>query len=97
MLRYILVAKSNDHTYLFEQLDASTETTYYEVRTDDWCHHQFRFLNGAPLNKTHKKLKVNVLEYRCTDSKGKEYNCFWVTDITLSGANVLKIAKAGRA
>jgi len=96
-LRYILVAKSSDHAYLFEQLEADPKTRYYELTTDDGCYHQFRYLNGVPLNKSHKELKVNVVEYRCTNSKGKEYNCSWVTDITLSDANVLKIATAGRA
>ena len=73
------------------------KTRYYELTTDDGCYHQFRYLNGVPLNKSHKELKVNAVEYRCTNSKGKEYNCSWVTDITLSDANVLKIATAGRA
>ena len=96
-LSYILVAKSSDHAYLFKQLEDSAKTTYYEVRTEDGSYHQFRYLNKAYLNKSHKDLKVNVLEYRCTNSKGKEYHCAWVTDFVLSDSNVLKIATAGRA
>jgi hypothetical protein len=42
-------------------------------------------------------LKVNVLEYRQTDPKGKEITFSWVTNILLSKFNVEKIAKAGRA
>ena len=42
-------------------------------------------------------MKVNVLEYRVTTLKGKELNFSWVTNITLSKANVLKISKGGRA
>jgi hypothetical protein len=38
-------------------------------------------------------LKVNILEYRQTDSKGKELNFPWVTSILISTANVEKIAK----
>lgn len=96
-LKYILVAKENDHVYLFEQLAAEPETKYYEYTTDDGCYHQFSYLNQASLNKSHKDLKVNVLQYRCTNAKGKEYNCSWVTNIRLDKGNLLKIAKAGRA
>jgi hypothetical protein len=91
-LKYIFVAKPGDHQYLFEQLDTSDETVNYEIRTADGHHHQFRFLNESNLD-----LKTNVLEYRHTDPKGKEFNCSWVTNITLTATNVLKIAEGGRA
>ena len=96
-LRYILGAKPGDHQYLFEQLNTSNETEYHEVHTDDGRYHQFRFLNGVSLNKSNQDLKVNVVEYRVTDSKGKEINFSWVTNIRVSKTNVLRITKAGRA
>ena len=96
-LRFILVAKPGDHRYLFEQLEESEKTIYHEMHTEDGCYHQFRFLNNASLNKSSEELKVNVLEYRCTDKNGKEINFSWVTDIKLKESNVLKIAQAGRA
>jgi len=96
-LRYILGAKPGDHQFLFEQLESSKETTYHEITTDDGHYHQFRFLNGAALNKSNQDLKVNIIEYRHTDPKGKELNFSWVTNIKVSKINVLKIAKAGRA
>lgn len=96
-LRFILIAKPGDHRYLFEQLEESEKTVYHEMRTEDGCYHQFRFLNRASLNKSSEELRVNVLEYRCTDKKGKEINFSWVTDIKLKESNVLKIAQAGRA
>jgi hypothetical protein len=96
-LKYILVANPGDHQYLFEQLDANDETINYEIRTADGHYHQFRFLNGASLNKSNLDLKTNVLEYRHTDPKGKELNCSWVTNITLTATNVLKVAEGGRA
>ena len=95
-LLYILGAKPGDHQFLFEQLETNEETTYYEVSTDDGYLHQFRYLNGASLNKSNQDVRVNILEYRQTDSKGKELNFSWVTNILLSEANVAKIAKAGR-
>jgi hypothetical protein len=94
-LRYILGAKPGDHKFLFEQLHERAE--YHEMTLEDGSYHQFHFLNGVPLNKSHKDLRVNVLEYRYTDPKGKESTFSWVTDITLSKNNVMAISKAGRA
>ncbi len=96
-LKYILGAKPGDHQFLFEQLETSKETLYHEMRTSDGYYHQFRFLNGAALNKSNQDVKVNILEYRQTDPKGKELNFSWVTNILISTTNVHKIAKGGRA
>jgi len=96
-LKYILGAKPGDHQFLFEQLDASEETRYHEIRTNDGYFHQYRFLNGASLNKSNHDVKVNILEYRQTDPKCKELNFSWVTNILISTINVEKIAIAGRA
>lgn len=96
-LKYILGAKPGDHQFLFEQLDASEESRYYEIKTDDGYLHQYRFLNGASLNKSNQDVKVNILEYRQTDPKGKELNFSWVTNILISTINVEKIAIGGRA
>lgn len=96
-LRYILVAKPGDHQFLFDQLQSSDDALYHEITTEDGSYHQFQFLNNVSLNKSSPDLKVNVLEYRCTNSKGKEVTFSWVTDITLSAVNVLQIARAGRA
>lgn len=96
-LKYILGAKPGDHQFLFEQLETSKETLYHEIKTNNGYYHQFRFLNGASLNKSNSDVKVNILEYRQTDPKGKELNFSWVTNILLSKINVAKIAEGGRA
>ena len=96
-LKYILGAKPGDHQFLFEQLDASEEACYHEIRTNDGYFHQYRFLNKVSLNKSNQDVKVNILEYRQTDPKGKELNFSWVTNILMSTLNVEKIAIAGRA
>ena len=75
----------------------SGNSTYHEIRTDDGQFHQFNFLNGVALNKSNQDLKVNVIEYRCTNSKGKEMNWSWVTNIRISKTNALKLATGGRA
>lgn len=96
-LKYILVAKPGDHKYLFEQLDASDHAQYYEEKTGDGILHQFRFLNGISLNKSNSDVKVNVIEYRQTDSKGRETSFSWVTNIYVSTTNIMKIMRGGRA
>jgi hypothetical protein len=96
-LHFVLVAKPGDHQFLFEQLYSRDDAVYHEVTTEDGSYHQFQFLNDVPLNKSSQDVRVNVLEYRCTDPKGKEVTFSWVTDITLSVINVMMIAKAGRA
>lgn len=96
-LLYILGAKPGDHQFLFEQLDIREDTVDHEITTEDGNHHQFRFLNKVPLNRSNQDLKVNVLEYRVANPKGKELNFSWVTNIRLSTDNVLKISRGGRA
>lgn len=96
-LKYILGAKPGDHQFLFEQLEASEKSTYHEIKTEDGYYHQFRFLNGVSLNKSNPDVKVNVLEYRQTDAKGRETNFSWVTNIHITIANAMQIARGGRA
>ena len=96
-LSYILVAKPGDHKWLFEQLEKSDQANYHEEEDEDGTYHQFRFVNQVELNQSSPEVKVNMLEYRRTNSKGKEVNFSWVTNLKLSKNNVMKIAKAGRA
>jgi len=58
--------------------------------------HQFKFVNGVPLNNAHSEFKVNFLEYWATDKKGKVYHNSWVTDIEISKDNMYDIARGGR-
>jgi hypothetical protein len=96
-LKYILGAKPGDHQFLFEQLESSEETQYHEITTEDGHYHQFHFINGASLNKSNQDVKVNLIEYRYTDAKGKELNFSWVTNIPVTRDNIMKIARGGRA
>lgn len=96
-LGYILVAKPGDHQFLFEELNANDDAIYHEIVTDNGMYHQFRFLNDVSLNKSNADVKVNFLEYRVTDPKGKELNFAWVTNIHISKANALKITIGGRS
>jgi hypothetical protein len=96
-MKYILGAKPGDHKFLFETLEDSEKAKYHEFRDKDGTLHQFNFLNDTALNKSHPDLKINVLEYRQTTSKGKETTFSWVTNIHLTKDNVYQIMRGGRA
>jgi hypothetical protein len=72
-------------------------TQDYEVRTENGYLNQFRFVNGFSLNKSNLDVKVNLIEYRQTDAKGKEINFSWVTNIRITTENIMKIMRGGRA
>jgi len=71
-LHYILGAKPGDHKFLFAEMDSRRDTSYYKENSEDGEYHQYRFLNEVPLNKANRDVKVNVVEYRRTNTKGKE-------------------------
>lgn len=95
-LKFILVAKPGDHKFLFDQMATSAAAVDHEITSADSKYHQFRYLNEVALNKSNPDLKVNFMEYRVTDAKGKELNFSWVTNIYISKTNALKIAIGGR-
>lgn len=96
-LKYILVAKPGDHQFLFEQLGSDENTQYYEVKEADGTYHQFSFINGISLNKSNLDVRVNLIEYRQTNAKGREMNFSWVTNIPVNTANIMTIMRGGRA
>lgn len=101
-LRFILGAKPGDHSFLFEQLDQAIKNgeavEFAQTKPDrPDISHNFLFVNGLSLNKSHPDILVNVLEYRQIDAKGKEIRFSWVTDLTLTDENVYEIMRAGRA
>lgn len=96
-MKYILGAKPGDHESLFDAVDASEETRYYEFRDEKGFLHQFRYLNDVALNKSNSDVRVNFLEYMQTDPKGKEILFSWVTNIHITQTNVFSLMKGGRA
>ncbi len=59
----------------------------------------YHYVNSLYLNEAHKEMKVNFVHYEeraiSTDKILKRFD--WITDITVTEANVEKIEKAGRA
>ncbi len=60
---------------------------------EDGNRHWFRFVNGVPINKSHKEVLVNYLEYVEISPKGKKYTNTWVTDIKITIENVTKVMR----
>jgi hypothetical protein len=96
-LKYLLGAKPGDHQFLFDTLENSEETQYHEISDEKGFFHQFRFLNGVALNQSNPDVRVNALEYRQTNPKGKETTFSWVTNIHINQHNVFALMKGGRA
>jgi hypothetical protein len=96
-MKYLLAAKPGDHHFLFDTVDASEETAYHEFTDEKGFFHQFRYLNGVPLNKSHPEVLVNFLEYNQTDPKGKETRFSWVTNIKIKQSNLVMLMRGGRS
>jgi hypothetical protein len=97
-LRYILGVKEGDHAFLFETVAAAHQagqTTDYECRVKGVIH-RFRFINQVPLNASHPKLLVNFIEYWEIDGNKEQHFC-WITDFTVTTANVFELMRGGRA
>ena len=95
-MRFIIGVKSGDHKALFQWVNEQ-ECHYYEHQTEDKTTHRYRYVNEAPLNKSHADFKVNFMEYWEIDKKGKKQYFCWVTDILINDDNAYKIMKGGRA
>ena len=96
-MKYFIGAKPGDHEYLFQQLATSDEVEYYEYQDDKGVFHQFDFVNGLSLNKSHIDLKVNMIDYMETQPNGKMLRFSWVTNIPINKDNVYQLMRGGRA
>jgi hypothetical protein len=93
-LHYILGVKEGDHAFLFERV-AVAQTTAVEIQGVGVTH-QFRYLNQVPLNKSNQDLLVNFVEYWEIKPEKTQHFC-WITDFTVTPANVFQIMRGGRA
>ena len=95
---YILGVKEGDHAHLFEQVTQARQagrTTEYEVREGQTVH-RFSFIDGLALNQSNPDLLVNFIEY-WEIQPGQTQPFSWVTDFTVTPANVLRLMRGGRA
>lgn len=92
---FILGVKPGDHKFLFEWVAQSDQVTEFEIECAGVLH-RFRFINQAPLNAANPDELVNFVEYWEIKS-GERQHFSWVTDFTVTSANVFQIMRGGRA
>ena len=101
-MHYILGAKPGDHPLLFHHLEQAAtagQTTDYRMidPANPQITHQFRCLNGVPLNQANLDLHVNVIDYWQHSEGKKSLHFSWVTDFTVTRENVYALMRGGRA
>ena len=95
--RFILGAKPGDHDLLFSWFEASgTKETWERRDRKTGTVHRFEWDHGLPLNDANFDLKVNMLKYEETDTKGKTQRFSWVTDLPLDRETVMPVMRAAR-
>jgi hypothetical protein len=100
-MHYLFVAKSSDHTYLMDYIEAYKELPSFSFEDDKGRTHVYEWMNDVPLNGREDSIKVNF--FRCfvigLDKEGNEkvvYKNSWVTDLTVSEMVIKTLVKAGR-
>lgn len=100
-LRFVIGVKPDGHKHLFKQFEELSDCgAHYECQQEDERYiHKFRYANSLEINADNPGLKVNFLEYRQTDKKGKEPDRVfsWITDFQLNKRSVYKIMRIGRS
>lgn len=94
---YLLGAKQKDHKFLFDWVDNTPTTTHHEIIDEGGILHRFRYLNNAPLNISNFELEINFLEYWETKPNGKTNHFSWVTDLSITNDNLMRLMRAARA
>lgn len=93
---FIIGIKPKSHAYLYGILDG-TGTTHCTRSTNDGTHHRFVYQNDVALNESNPDVRVNVIEYWETDTKGKVQHFAWVTDLVITNENIHTLTQGGRA
>ena len=82
-------------TTSFWWVNSAPSVEHQEFTDENDIRHEYRYLNGVPLNDTHFDLEVNFLEYREKRPNGKKQR--WVTDLPINEENAMQLMRAGRA
>jgi hypothetical protein len=99
-IRFLLVAKPGDHTFLFQHLETAFAAGQTEVLTQ-WDPHtntvyHYRWLPGVPLNEANPEVLVNVVEYWEIRDGKTVYAGSWVTDLEVRPENVAVLVRGAR-
>src|SRR5208337_1834139 len=85
-MRYVLVAKEENHKVLMEYVKgarALKETSCLEVRDAKGRLHVYEWINGVPLNGNEDAPSVDWLSYELHDKGKRTYHNAWVTDFSV--------------
>jgi hypothetical protein len=110
---YILGAKPGDHKYLFDWVAHDDRVQEYEItflngdKVKKKIIHQFKYVNGVPLNDSNENFLVNFIDYveitMASNDGGETFTernrqkFSWVTNIKITKDNILTIMRGGRA
>lgn len=98
-MRYILVAKPDDHKTLMEFIDGTRkikEMSRYEFKDIKGRKHIYEWINKVPLNGNEDSIEVNYFEYWLEDKGKVTYHNSWVTDVKINEKNVELLVRGGR-
>jgi hypothetical protein len=97
-MRYILVAKPDDHKALYDYFWAGEGDDIVDMTiTRESITTRYRFMHNVPLNDTHPDLKVTVVYSEETDTLNETtVKRMWVTDLPVTKDNVAIIVKGAR-
>lgn len=99
-MHFILGVKPGDHEYMFKEVErARQEGRAPTMRRKEGKHTcEVSWVWSVPLNNANDDLKVDFLEYKEFDEKGKCVKHFtWVTDLLVNVRTAWLLARGGRA
>jgi hypothetical protein len=99
-MRYVLVAKPEDHKTLTEWVDEQRllkEVVHMEAKDHKGRAHVYEWINNVPLNDNKKTIMVNYFEYWIKDGERIAYHNSWVTDFLVDDENVEELVRIGRS
>jgi len=96
---FVINVKPDGNKSLFRQFkarDSRGDVKWHSIENKEG-HHKFGFTNNLALNDTHARVRVNMLYYQFTNSKGEVKTFTWITNIKVTRSNVFKIMRMGRS
>lgn len=96
---FILNVKPGSHESLFRSFEQrqKNKVTRRIVFTDSEGKHAIEWTNNLPLCDSAGDVRANMIYYQVTDKKGKKTTFTWVTDMSITKANVKTFVKIGRS
>ena len=97
---FLLVAKPEDHTSLYQDIDGLRRGRLLDHRctidaTGD--RHEYEWVTGVPLNGNPRSPQINFVHYRIVRAGTTTCHNAWVTDLVPTAGSVARIVRAGRA